>query len=109
MIGNVVLVIISVLLILNLFSLSIPNVAKAIALLDSGDELAIIDVAGEMRECSSRKGCCLEARKQLDCSFDSQLSDFGRVDWKCSTPGSGASYLFNKKAYAACLDEVIWK
>ena len=99
---NVSLVLISVLLVLNLFDVSLPTVGKVSYTLDSSQEECLLEWDGEFTPLNDIDRCCLEARKQLSC---------GKVDekWLCKTGESTVKFWLNNKAYNYCRQQRIWR
>ena len=111
---NVSLVLISFLLILNLFDIQLPTLGKAKYLLDKEDPLCIINWKQEYSPLKDLDLCCSEARKQLECVKKIKGKEIkrkemeekeikGDTDWVCKT-GSGnvIKYMLNNKAYNYC-------
>jgi hypothetical protein len=102
MVLNVSLGLVAVLLLLNLFDVQLPNLGQTQYLLDSDEPLCLVGWQAEFNEWNDLNACCLEARKQLGCSSDSD-------GWMCQTGSDGIKYWLNSKAYNYCTQQSIWR
>jgi len=106
---NVSLGIIALLLLLNLFNITLPSLGQVQYVLDRETPLCLVEWKGSQESWNDIDNCCLEARKQLECEFNVQNTKFGRVDWTCSTGEGSVSYGLNNKAYRYCQQQNYWR
>ena len=105
---NISLALLAFLLILQLFEIKLPVLGKASYENKAGAE-CVINWGDEYNSWNDLDGCCLEARKQLDCYKDSILFENKRLEWVCQTgQGRTLKYWLNEKAYNYCTQQVIW-
>jgi len=106
---NISLSLIVVVLLLNLFEVTIPTVGQAKYVLDKEDASCIVQWNDELNSWNDIDYCCLEAKKQLSCEKSKLFVENKELDWVCQT-GSGdvLKYWLNNKAYNYCKQQVIW-
>lgn len=106
---NVILVIISILLLLPLFDVTIPTIGQARYYLDSTKPLCVISWQDQLTEWNDLNRCCLEARKQLVCEKAAMTIEGELLNRVCYTGhGDVLKYWLNNKAYHYCTLQPIW-
>jgi len=106
---NFSLGVLALLLILTLFDVTLPSLGQAQYVLDRESPLCLVEWKGQHNVLDDINTCCLEARKQLTCVYESVELELGRVDWNCKTgSGSVLSYELNNKAYRYCQQQNYW-
>ena len=103
---NVTLVIISTLLILNLFNIGIPNIGFAIQDTFDPEEPNCFASYQDNVEQISLNYCCHESRKQLECINNKQTINTIETDITCQTGENSNTikYHLTNKAYHSCLN-----
>jgi len=106
---NVSLVLVALILTLTLFEVELPTLGQAKYALDKSEPLCIVNWQDSYNEWNDLDSCCVEARKQLDCSEGEWYYQDKTVEWQCKT-GSGnvLKYWLNDKAYNYCRQLNIW-
>jgi len=99
---SVSLSLIALLLLLTLFGVKLPSLGRALDQFNTEEPLCQVQWGNTISTIPDLNRCCLEARQQLDCSYQNHT-------WRCQT-GSGAvlKYILNQKAYSYCRQQVIW-
>ncbi len=100
---NVSLGLIAVILLLNLVGAELPTLGQAQYALDQEEPLCAVSWEEELTEWNDLDRCCLEAKKQIECS----RSNLQEYDWSCQS-GGDLKYLLNNKAYNYCRQLRIW-
>ena len=100
---NVSLIMVSFLLILNLFGIQFPNLGYTVYnLMDTDSEVCFV----EWKDSSNQidiANCCHEVRKQLSCENKKNLFNNFETDITCKTgDGDVLKYHLNNKAYRYC-------
>jgi len=102
---NISLVLISFLLLLNLFGVTLPNLGQTVLdLAEPGDDVCFTSWKDQYSQLNLDL-CCHEVKKQLDCDrYLSKINGF-ETDILCQT-GSGdvLKYYLNSEAYRQCFD-----
>ncbi len=106
---NISLGFLAVLLFVNLLGVEMPNLGKAMWLLDREEPFCVVVWNEEGTEWNNIDSCCVEVRKQLECSREEKIFNGKRTDRVCQT-GSGRvlQYWLNNKAYNYCRQLSIW-
>ncbi len=99
---NVSLILISTLLILNLFNISIPSIGYAVQ--DSIDTENAVCFASYQDQTSeiNLDICCQESKKQLSCSDHKQSINGVETDILCKTGETTITYSLTNKAQRYC-------
>lgn len=105
---NVSLSLVSVILVLTLFGVELPTVGQAQYLLDTEDELCVLEWNNELSIFGDIDRCCLEAKKQLSCEGEVLDTEFGKTTKHCSTGASTVSFHLNQKAHNYCKGLGFW-
>ena len=99
---NISLVLISSLLILNLFNVNISSIGYALQdTVDSEDAICFASYQEQTSEINLDL-CCQEAKKQLSCKKNTQIINGIEVDILCATGDSTISYALTNKAQRYC-------
>jgi hypothetical protein len=104
---NLSLLLIVILLILHLFGVQITPVG--LAAVDTNQALCIINWQDEYSQTNDFDRCCLEAKKQLSCRRNTEITPEGNVDWVCKTgENDDLRILLNNPAYKYCINQAYW-
>lgn len=106
---NISLALIAILLLLHLFGLRFPSLGQAFVSLDKTSPLCVVQWQQEFTPWNDYDRCCLEARRQLECSREEQQLAAGAVQWHCATgAGNVPTIWLNSKVYAYCREQPFW-
>ena len=105
---NVSLFFVTMLLLLNIFGVSVPSLGKGWYY--RGDPLCVVRWNGYADQWDDLNACCLYARQQLQCA-DAELEYNSQPLTKVCRTGTGkvVEYWLNAKAYAYCRGQPIWR
>jgi len=104
---NISLGIIAILLVLHLFGVQITPVG--LAAVDTQGALCIINWQDEFSETNDFDRCCMEAKKQLSCRRNFEVTSEGTVDWSCQTGDDDElRILLNNPGYKYCIHQEYW-
>ena len=99
---NISLILVSTLLILNLFNVNIPSIGYAVQnSLDSESASCFASYQGKTNEINLDT-CCQEAKKQLNCQNQKQSINGIETNVFCSTGQTTISYSLTNKAQRYC-------
>lgn len=100
---NISLALISFLLLLNLFGVTLPNLGYTIFdRIDATEEACFVNWKDNYNELNMNL-CCHDVRKQLNCeSFTTEIDEV-KTDVICYTGDSTIKHYLNNKAYRECL------
>ncbi|MBT4445804.1 hypothetical protein HOA92_03925 [archaeon] len=99
---NISLVLISSILILNLFGFQIPNLGYAIQdAIDTEQATCFASYDNQASEINLDL-CCQEAKKQLSCIGNKQVISTVETDVQCSTGTTTIKYHLTDNAYRYC-------
>ncbi|HIH12116.1 MAG: hypothetical protein QT02_C0010G0032 [archaeon GW2011_AR9] len=106
---NIALSLIAVILLLNFLEVELPSVGSARYFLNPEPPRCMVNWQSEFTEWDDLDKCCLEARKQLQCTKEQRFIEGKEVNWRCQT-GSGKvlTYWLNTKAYLYCQQQPVW-
>ncbi len=105
---NLSLVALAAILVLNFFGLTIPSAGQVASLFDQEDPLCLTRWKEEFTPWNDIDRCCLETRKQLECTKEVKELSWGRVNHVCKTGPGTVSYWLNNKAYRYCQQQEYW-
>ncbi len=107
---NISLGFLSLLLIVSLFGLTLPNVGYGIFnALDAGEEHCFLEVGEESQELSLAQ-CCQHVRQQLSCEQKTNNIQEVNTNVLCKTGDSENTpeYYLTNKAYRSCAQSQKW-